>query len=707
MDDTITLSQRLAQRVRPKPWYVQLWRLLIIWLINAVALQLAIFFLPGVTTTAQWSGIFLFTLLIAALNAFVRPTLVKLTLPITMMTLGFVTFFINGFMFIVANWLLPILQFGSLWQAVLLSFVMTLITWLGHVLLSIDDTDSYYYSVVQRMGKAHRTEKAVTDTPGFLYFEIDGLSAPVLQEALASGVMPTLQQLLDESHRLVEWETDLPAQTCSSQLGILHGNNRNAIGFRWYDRSQGRMFTASNPTFVDSHEQKITDGKGLLSHNGASIGNMFTGDAAITAFTTSASGRKQKTNPYDPLSYYFINPYNYVHTVVMVLWEILLEFKDDWLQERQDRRPRIKRDFKSALMRAFMCRIVPDIAIQTAIGELYAGRDAIYLTYAGYDEMSHLAGLNRPESLRALRHADRALLYLLLAIKESPRPYQIVLLSDHGQSMGWTFEHLFNTSFGEVVKAGCTPDADMREMAGVDEVGIVIGDILTDIRKSLRSKLSLDLFWGIVKTFSRSTPGNDAVVVDTAATRDLVTSTSGFDDLPNILLQVGGNLAMIYFTDNDTQLELTEIVRRQPKLVATLAAHPGISLVMVKSAHGPLVLSRDGMSYLDWDGSGERTSIGKDPLTLFGPHTAQHLLRVAAATTCPDILALSAYDSQAETIVGFEPQCGAHGGLGGPQNRPFLLYPRSLAHTDKKIVGAEQIHHQLMAWQRQSRRRAH
>ena len=696
---TPTLAEQLARRALPKPWYIQLWRFVIVWLINALALQVAILFMPSLQTEAGFFGLFMFSVLVASLNAFIRPIFVKLTLPITMMTLGVITFFINGLIFILADWLLPLINFDSLGQAVWLSIFVALLTWVTHVLLSIDDSDSYYYSVVKRMGTKRTAQgsKTTTEKPGVLYLEIDGLAEPILREAVAKGYMPTVQQLLAESHALTEWQTDLPTQTCSSQMGILHGNNWNAIGFRWYDRAKKLAITASNPKFVAELEASVANGKGLLAKNGASIGNMFSGEAELTAFTTSASADKKKTNTYDPLSYYFINPYNYLHTVATVFWEVVLEFRDARLQVKENRSPRVERGGVSALLRSIMCVVVPDMAVQTAIGELFAGRDAIYLTYAGYDEMSHLAGLDRPETLRSLRRVDQAIFYLLLAIKESPRPYQLILLSDHGQSMGWTFDHLYHQSIGDVVKAGCTPTADVREMAGVDEVGIVIGDILTDVRKSLQSKFSLNLFRKIVTKLSPGSQPDDVLVIDTKTA--VQAKLTGFADIPEILIQVGGNMVMIYFTTADKRIDLHEITARQPKLIPTLLAHPGVGFVMVKTAHGPVAFGRSGRTYVDWNGTGTTRVIGQDPLTPFGPDAAMHIRRVAAFDTCPDILINSAYDPIKQEIIGFEPQCGAHGALGGPQNHPFLLYPKELKLSTRKIVGAEQVYTQLKRWQ--------
>ena len=71
-----------------------------------------------------------------------------------------------------------------------------------------------------------------TDVPGVFFLEIDGLSLPVLQQALDDGFMPKLKRWLDEgTHVLTGWETDTSSQTSASQAGILHGDNSSIPAF--------------------------------------------------------------------------------------------------------------------------------------------------------------------------------------------------------------------------------------------------------------------------------------------------------------------------------------------------------------------------------------------------------------------------------------------------------------------------------------------
>ena len=49
-------------------------------------------------------------------------------------------------------------------------------------------------------------------------------------------------------------------------------------------------------------------------------------------------------------------------------------------------------------------------------------------------------------------------------------------------------------------------------------------------------------------------------------------------------------------------------------------------------------------------------------------------------------------------VAAFEELVGSHGGLGGTQNHPFILYPSSFRSPAKPLVGAESVHHQLKKW---------
>src|SRR5256885_6602815 len=102
-------------------------------------------------------------------------------------------------------------------------------------------------------------------------------------------------------------------------------------------------------------------------------------------------------------------------------------------------------------MRAWMTVVQRDLQIQALLGDLYAGRPVVYSTFSGYDEMAHHAGIERAETLGVLRNLDRQFARLATAAAEAPRPVELVVVSDHGQTQGATVLARYGTSLEELV----------------------------------------------------------------------------------------------------------------------------------------------------------------------------------------------------------------------------------------------------------------
>ena len=89
---------------------------------------------------------------------------------------------------------------------------------------------------------------------------------------------------------------------------------------------------------------------------------------------------------------------------------------------------------------------------------------------------------------------------------------------------------------------------------------------------------------------------------------------------------------------------------------------------------------------------------GDDPLAAFSPTAAHHLRRTDGFAHVADIMVGSFYDPHLDEGCAFEELISFHGGLGGPQTRPFLLYPARLQQPADPIVGAAAVHHLLKSW---------
>jgi putative membrane protein len=104
-------------------------RLLAVWLINTLALAAVAYLMPSVAIASAGAAI-LAALVLGLVNALIRPLLVLLTLPVTVLTLGLFIFVINGLLFWAVGSLVPGFDVGGFWSGVLGALVFSLISWL-------------------------------------------------------------------------------------------------------------------------------------------------------------------------------------------------------------------------------------------------------------------------------------------------------------------------------------------------------------------------------------------------------------------------------------------------------------------------------------------------------------------------------------------------------------------------------------------------
>ncbi len=109
-------------------------RLLLLWLINTIALFALPHLLDSVQVDSLWTAL-LAALLLGLVNTLIRPLLILLTLPVTLLTLGLFIFVINGMMFWAVADLIQGFQVASFGAAIVASLVYSLISWLLSALL--------------------------------------------------------------------------------------------------------------------------------------------------------------------------------------------------------------------------------------------------------------------------------------------------------------------------------------------------------------------------------------------------------------------------------------------------------------------------------------------------------------------------------------------------------------------------------------------
>src|SRR5438034_9840365 len=194
----------------------------------------------------------------------------------------------------------------------------------------------------------------------------------------------------------------------------------------------------SAPADCAEIERRHLSGRGLLADGGASRGNLLSGEADYVILTASRMEAEKRSNP--GYRAFFANGFNVIRSLVLFGWEVILEWLAAAKERRRDVRPRGHRGGVYPFLRAALCVVVRDLIVYSVLTDMMKGRPAIYATFSSYDEAAHHSGLERADTLEALRKLDQQFSRIERARTYAARPYEIVALSDHGQTQGATFK---------------------------------------------------------------------------------------------------------------------------------------------------------------------------------------------------------------------------------------------------------------------------
>ena len=726
-------------------------------------LEVAIFFLIKKTLPdikiADFQTAFLIIISLSLVNAILWPVLSYFSLRFIVLTLGFGTFVIDGILLYIISLFIPGFNIRGI-SLFIVPLLIGLISSLVSIILNIDDDKNYYHYVLEKRMKAINNEPIKKE--GFVFLEIDGLSYSTLNKALDNGDMPTLSRWIEDgSHQLISWECDLSSQTSSSQAGILHGNNNNIPAFRWVEKSKNnRVITSNGLDNSQLIERRISNGKGLLSNNGASRSNLFSGDAEdyILTFSKLSKSSSIKSNSW---YYLYSEPYVITRILILSISDIIMELVSRFRQMFKNVQPRLKwRGLAYYVARAGSNVIMREATTFTLIGDIIAGKyNAIYATYMGYDEIAHHSGVEDYDAFYALRQIDKQFDRLEKAMEKSNRRYRFIILSDHGQSKGFTFKQKYGKSLNDLVEE-LLPDnisihailhsnddhfrekyslkpyvednlerIDKRIENTLDNTKEKLDnsidntkekidntkerldntidntierlDSAFDIEMNPRDKFNelknksstLEYFDKLKK--DKSFLNNDEpfskklnrISKDLNLNVKLSSKTEVSNETPQTIVLSSGNLGLIYFTDWSNRMTYEQIEDAFPGLLNGLAHHEGIGFVMVKSEiYGTIVLSGDDVFYLE-----SEEYYGNHFLDKFGKNVIEKLKRTDNFGHIPDILVNSEYDIDNDEVYAFEELIGNHGGVGGNQQYPFILYPNNW-NMDGEIFGAENVY---------------
>ena len=661
-------------------------RMILTTAIAYLALAAAIWVVPGISADGTPS-ILAAVLVIAALNILLRPVLLWLALPLGILGVAVLAVALQfGVLFVVAT-AVPGIHLAGPDAAIQASLVFALATTAISWFIALGEDESYFSHLVRRLAARDVEPIAV---PGVVIIQIDGLAEPVLVNQVRAGRVPTMARWIrSATHSLTPWECQLPSQTSASQAGILLGSNDGIPAFRWFEKVSGRLLVSNRPADATEIEARLSTGRGLLADGGASIGNLFSGDAPESILTMSRLGHPGAAlGPTRSWFYFFISPFAFARAVFLTIGEAAKELWQARRQRVNGIEPRIQRGGAYPVLRGITNVFLRQVTTALVVERMMRGVPVIYADYVDYDEIAHHAGPQRGESLDALDGVDHVLGMLERIAAEAPRPYRFVVLSDHGQSQGATFRQRYGITIEGLVRSLIGEEPEVATATSTAESWGPVNALLTE------SGQSRGLGGRLIRRIMASRSRAGSVELGPGRTEQVGNQADAERGRPDVVVCASGNLGLVYLTDRPTRLTLEELRTDHPRLVAGLASHPGVGFILVRSATaGAVVFGPSGARYLDRD-----EIVGDDPLAGFGPDAADDLRRLDVMTNVGDLVLNSRLDPVTDEVAAFEELVGSHGGIGGWQTRAFVLHPADWLAEEARLVGAPAVHDQLVAW---------
>lgn len=526
-----------------------------------------------------------------------------------------------------------------------------------------------YYRIKYFPFNAERRRRRETEGRGFVGIQIDALAHEDFLRAIERGYMPKLKRLMErDGWELRRYPAGLPSATPAAQASIFYGTKGDIPAFRFYEKARRRVIIGSHGSSMQFIRDTLPD-SGVLE-GGSSYVNLYDGGADTAVFTLSARRRTtlfRKMGGGRLLLLLALHPIRTLRMVFASITEYLREERDRLISQVKGQATHYW--WYLPLLHIGSNVILRELQTLAVLSDIYSGKRAIYTTYNVYDEFAHHFGPSSRTALKSLRALDRRIAEIMRMTRRLPgRPYDVYILSDHGQTPSVPYRVRYGETLGDTILdaakhgvfviAGTGEYGDPRETLDllVQEVEEVAGESSAPTRSA---------GLGFSRWFRRhySIFPLTAEVVRVAEEQQLVVTYSS-------------SLAHLYWTGPRHPLRLDDI-RLDPDrraLYYFLVAHEAIGFVATRVVDGVHVESPRGRALLTPTGEFELLE-GEDPLEHYASTPVEYraIARLAQLRNAGDVVMMGAYDPAKDVCVCFDDQVGAHGGIGGRQFWPFIL----------------------------------
>ena len=487
-------------------------RFIVVWFVDTISLLITTLIISGISFIPVGDMPILVVataaaLLLGIVNLIIRPLILLLAMPLGWVVIFLLGFFINAVVLMITSALLPGFEVNGWWSAFIGGLILAFVNMALIELLNIDNEESFYNNLIKRQAARQAEPVDPEDGRGVVMLEIDGLGYLHIQKAIEDGYMPTIKKLMDEQgYQISHVDCGIPSSTPACQAGILQGNNVNMPAFRWLDKETNRMISGG-PQMAEV-EPLLSNGHGLLE-GGTSIGNMFSGDADKALLTFSklfTSDKEEKKKRARDMYLLMRNPYFFMRVLVLYFADVVREVWQYMQQRRKNVQPSLNRLHNGyPFLRAATNIFLRDVGAYFTILDIIRGVPAIYTLWAGYDEVAHHSGPWTRDAMQTLRQFDSIVNHVLVAIeRDAPRPYELIMLSDHGQSFGHTFKQRYEMDILDFVKAQLPQDISAVATGGGDDGTIGVSAMMGELQNMGDSDVTGMVGTAVVKQTQRA-----------------------------------------------------------------------------------------------------------------------------------------------------------------------------------------------------------
>ncbi|MDP7080859.1 MAG: alkaline phosphatase family protein [Candidatus Undinarchaeales archaeon] len=454
------------------------------------------------------------------------------------------------------------------------------------------------------------------DGRGLVLLQIDGLSYDTLARAMEEGYAPNLSRLAQsEDYDLSPFFSGIPAETLPVLNNIFYGERIPAND--WYSKARGEHID-SIPYEAEVRERAAERGELGLMHDGATYLSPICGGAEKVGITVSTLKEEQaEKGMFRTLAKEAWNDIKLIwrsdESITGTLYNLVRDFfsSRSYLKEHDQWNSWWDQHYPYLITMAD--NVFPTVATEGVKEAMEQGLPVAYVDYTSYDERAHFYGTECTEALESLSIVDKKIGEIVDKVEREGLQYDIVVLSDHGQTPSVQFKEIFGKPIQEAIY-------DMAREA----------DPSTDVKDG------------------------------------------------DIQVAHAYSMANVYFDQLPGTASLADVKELYPGLVDALVQHPSMGFVVGRTDDGIVVQGREGSVSITQDGL---TVEGDDPLAPYGDTAflAEILRDYSTIDETGDLVLVSTYAG--DRIIDFNDvysMVSLHGGLGGPQTRPFILAPRKL-----------------------------